>query len=334
MPRQLLETCGFCVAFAILVGCNGSAAHHDDAAAGASGAGRGGKGGGGGTAGSGAAGTTGGGGVGMGGAAGTAGGGGGTTGAAGATGGGGGGASGIAGAAGSGGAGTGGAAGTGGGGGAAGAAGMGGGGSGGVGGRGGGAGGGPGTGGTAGAGGGAGSGGTAGAGPCLSGATGDRVARFRWAGSGSGSTAYVVYEANNLPDTTRWRVTAGSASIGYTPVFADPFLGVGGLDLEGTVFIDVEFSTAGLASISKATIAVFGRSYNTTASGSFSWQTIAGTGATPTNFVSNVAPYSWYAADATAAFRTGDSGALLRLRAGPSSNALIVNRVEICLDAR
>jgi hypothetical protein len=144
----------------------------------------------------------------------------------------------------------------------------------------------------------------------------------------------VVYEANTLPDSSRWRVTAGSASFGYTPVFADPFLGPGGLDLEGTVFIDVELSTAGLSAISKVTIAVFGRSFNTTASGSFSWQTISGTGATPTNFVSNVAPYSWYPGDATAVFRPADSGLLLRLRAGPSSNALVVNRVEICFDAR
>jgi hypothetical protein len=159
------------------------------------------------------------------------------------------------------------------------------------------------------------------------------VARFRWTGSGSGSTASVVYEANTLPDTSRWRVTAGSASIGFTPVFADPFLGAGGLDLEGTTFIDVELSTAGLSSLTGVTIAVFGRSYNTTTSGSFGWQTFDGTGAAPTNLVSNTAPYKWYRADATTEIQAGESGALLRLRAGPSSNALIVNRVELCFDA-
>jgi hypothetical protein len=89
-----------------------------------------------------------------------------------------------------------------------------------------------------------------------------------------------------------------------------------------------------LSAIDHATIAIYGRSYNTTTSGSFTWQTFAGTGAAPTNLVSNVAPYRWYGADATAALRPGDSGLLVRLRAGPSSNALAVNRVEICFDAR
>jgi hypothetical protein len=158
--------------------------------------------------------------------------------------------------------------------------------------------------------------------------------RFRWTGTSSGSTASVVYEANTLPDTSRWHVSAGSTSIGFTPVFVDTALASGGLDLEGDVFIDVEISTAGLSAIDGATIAVYGRSYNTTTSGSFTWQTVHGTGAAPTNLVSNVALYSWYRADATPAFAPADSGALIRLRAGPASNALAVNRVEICLDAR
>ena len=173
----------------------------------------------------------------------------------------------------------------------------------------------------------------AGGGGCISGATGTHSVRFRWAGSGSGSTAYVVYEGNTLPDTSRWHVSAASSSIGYTPVFRDPFLGVGGLDLEGTAFIDVELSTAGLSSIRNVTIAIFGRSYATTTSGSFTWQTFSGTGAAPSGSVANSAPYEWYGANATSAFTPGDSGVLLRLRAGPPSNALIVNRVEICFDA-
>ena len=178
-----------------------------------------------------------------------------------------------------------------------------------------------------------GSGGTleAGKGPCVSGTTGTHAARFRWAGSGS--TAYVVYEANTLPDTSPWHVSAASASVGYTPVFVDPFLGQGGLDLSGAVFIDVELSTAGLSSFRSVTIAVYGRSYNTTTSGSFSWQTLAGTGAAPAGLVSNTAPYEWYTADATPVFSPGNANVLLRLRAGPQSNALVVNRVEICFDA-
>ena len=171
-------------------------------------------------------------------------------------------------------------------------------------------------------------------GGCVSGAVGNHVARFRWTGTTSGSRASVSYEANTLPDRSRWRVSAASRSIGYTPVFGDPFLGEGGLELSGTVFIDVELSTAGLGAISNVTLAVYGRSYNTTASGSFAWRTFSGSGATPSGFVSNVAPYRWYRADATASFVPGDSGVLLRITPGPPSGALVVSRVEVCFDAR
>lgn len=167
-------------------------------------------------------------------------------------------------------------------------------------------------------------------GGCVSGAVGTRAVRFRWRGSGAGSTAYVDYELNQLPDTSRWHVSAASMSIGYTPIFDDIFLGEGGLDLEGTAFIDVQLSTLGLPSVSSATIAIYGRSFNTTASGSFRWQTFHGTGSAPTNLVANSAPYEWYLADATAQLPAGDSGALLRIYPGPSSGALIVDRVEIC----
>jgi hypothetical protein len=170
-------------------------------------------------------------------------------------------------------------------------------------------------------------------GGCVSGATGTHVLRFRWRGSGPGSTAYVDYEANTLPDTSRWRVSAASMSIGYTPRFDDTFLGEGGLDLSGTVFIDVELSTSGLSSISDVSIGIYGRSFATTSSGSFRWQTFSGVGATPSGSVANSAPYEWYRGDATAAFVPGDSGVLLRLRAGPPSSALIVNRVEVCFTA-
>jgi hypothetical protein len=166
-------------------------------------------------------------------------------------------------------------------------------------------------------------------GGCVSGAVGTRAVRFRWRGSSPGSTAYVDYEQNQLPDTTRWHVSAASSSFSYTPIFDDTFLGEGGLDLEGTAFIDVELSTAG-ASVSRATIAIYGRSFDTTASGSFHWQTFHGTGTTPTSLVANSAPYQWYAADATAQLPGGDGSTLLRIYPGPSSDALIVSRVEIC----
>lgn len=171
-------------------------------------------------------------------------------------------------------------------------------------------------------------------GGCISGATGTHVVRFRWTGSGPNTRASVNYEANTLPDTSRWRVTANSMSIGYSPVFTDTFLGAGGLELSGTVFIDVELSTVGLGSISNVTLAILGRSFNTTASGSFTWQTFAGMGAAPSGLVANSAPYEWYRANATAAFTPGDGRVLLRIRSGPPSGSLVVNRVEVCFNTR
>ncbi len=171
-------------------------------------------------------------------------------------------------------------------------------------------------------------------GGCVSGATGTWVARARWTGSGSGSRATVSYEVNTLPDASRWRMSAYGRSIGYTPVFSDVFLGAGGLELGSSNFIDVELSTAGIASLAGVTLALYGRSYNTTASGSFAWQTALGTGAAPSGLVANSAPYQWYRADISRVIRTGDGGLLLRITAGPPSGALVVNRVEICFDGR
>jgi hypothetical protein len=169
------------------------------------------------------------------------------------------------------------------------------------------------------------------AGSCVSGAPGRYAARFRW--TGSGTRASVSYEVNNLPDRTRWRAGAFSRSIGYNPVFGDPFLGEGGLDMSGTVFMDVELSTAGMGSLRGVTLAIYGRSYSTGSSGSFTWMTFDGSGAAPSGSVANSAPYRWYRADATAAFRTGNAGVLLRISPGPPSGSLVVNRVEVCFDA-
>ncbi|MBL8678842.1 MAG: hypothetical protein JNK05_06735 [Myxococcales bacterium] len=173
-------------------------------------------------------------------------------------------------------------------------------------------------------------------GGCISGATGNYVARFRWTGTPPMSRANVSYEANTLPDRARWRVTAANRGpIGsYTPTFTDTFLGEGGLDFGGTTFMDVELSTAGIGSISSVTIAIYGRSFNTTASGSYSWMTFQGSGAAPSGLVSNVAPYRWYQADATSAIRPGISNMLLRISPGPPSGSLVVSRVEICIDGR
>lgn len=155
--------------------------------------------------------------------------------------------------------------------------------------------------------------------------------RIRWANAGG--QAQVVYEVNGLPDHSRDHAGAFGYVIGFTPQFVDPFLGDGGLLLDSSDFVDLELTTAGIAQIASAKLSIFGRSFNTTASGSFNWQTFQGTGAAPTNLVSNVAPYQWYSANMTAAISAGNNGVLIRIKAGPSSGSLVVNRIEICMQA-
>src|SRR5205085_1503481 len=81
-------------------------------------------------------------------------------------------------------------------------------------------------------------------GPCLSGQQGKTAYRVRWAKSGS--TAYVVYEVNGLPDHSRDHTGAFGYQIGFTPSYVDPFLDVGGLQLDGSDFVDIELTTAGV----------------------------------------------------------------------------------------
>ena len=169
-------------------------------------------------------------------------------------------------------------------------------------------------------------------GPCLSGAPGATGYRIRWANGGG--TAYPVYEVNGLPDRSRDRAGAYGYQIGFTPQYVDTALAQGGLLLNASSFVDLELTTVGIAQISAARLSIYGRSYNTTASGSFNWQTFEGIGASPTNLVSNVAPYAWYTANMTTEISPGDDGVLIRIKAGPSSGSLAVNRIELCLQAQ
>ncbi|HTJ44613.1 MAG TPA: hypothetical protein VL463_21055 [Kofleriaceae bacterium] len=166
-------------------------------------------------------------------------------------------------------------------------------------------------------------------GPCLSQTPGATAYRIRWADGGG--TAYPVYEVDGLPDKSRDHAGAYGYQIGFTPSFVDPFLGDGGLQLDGSDFVDLELSTSGLSSISNATLSIYGRSYAVSTDGSFNWQTFVGYNETPSDFVSNVPPYQWYSADMTTELDAGDSNVLIRIKAGPSSGALVVNRIELCV---
>src|SRR2546423_1258473 len=89
-----------------------------------------------------------------------------------------------------------------------------------------------------------------------------------------------------------------------------------------------------ITTVACATLALYGRSYATGAGGSFNWLSFSDAGETPRDFVSNAAPYRWYRAGLGAAIAAGDAKVLLRIKAGPSSGALVVNRIEICMSAQ
>jgi hypothetical protein len=175
-------------------------------------------------------------------------------------------------------------------------------------------------------------GGVIGGGPCLSGAAGATAFRIRWIDAGG--QAQVVYEAYGLPDTTNESAGAYGYVIGFTPQFVDTALAQGGLLLDSSDFVDMGMSTVGLSSISSATISIYGRSYDVSTNGSFDWMSFTGSDSTPTDFVSNVPPYQWYSGDLSTAIDVGDSNVLIRIKAGPSSGALAVNAIEICLQAQ
>ena len=168
-------------------------------------------------------------------------------------------------------------------------------------------------------------------GPCVSGATGATAIRIGWVDGGG--QAMVQYDVEGLPDTSKDMADAYGYQIGFTPQYVDPYLAQGGVAIDSSDFIDIAMTTAGISSITSATLSIYGRSYDTTASGSFNWQTFDGTNATPVDFVSNSAPYQWYSADMTTEIGSGENNVLVRIKAGPSSGALVVNQVEICMVA-
>src|SRR5690606_5800255 len=87
-------------------------------------------------------------------------------------------------------------------------------------------------------------------GPCSSGSAGATAYRIRWANGGG--TAYVIYEVHGLPDKSRNKAGAYGYQIGYSPAYVDPYLAQGGLQLDGSSFVDLDLSTVGVSQISSA----------------------------------------------------------------------------------
>jgi hypothetical protein len=169
-------------------------------------------------------------------------------------------------------------------------------------------------------------------GPCVSGAPGATAIRIEFVDANG--TADVQWLVEGDPDQSNDSAGAYGYQIGFTPSYVDQYLAQGGVGLDDSDFIDITMSTAGLSNISTATLSLYGRSYDVSTNGSFSWQTFDGIGQTAPDFVSNVPPYQWYSADMTTEIGPGESNVRVRIKAGPSSDALVVNEVEICLVAQ
>jgi hypothetical protein len=169
-------------------------------------------------------------------------------------------------------------------------------------------------------------------GPCASGAAGATAIRIKFIDAAG--TADVQWLVEGDPDRSNDKAGTYGYVIGFTPSYVDQFLAQGGVALDSSDFIDISMSTVGLTSITSATLSLYGRSYDVSTNGSFNWQTFDGTGQTTTDFVSNVPPYQWYSADMTTEIGPGENNVLVRIKAGPSSDSLVVNQVEICLVAQ
>ena len=143
-----------------------------------------------------------------------------------------------------------------------------------------------------------------------------------------GSTTAIV-DTIGLPDRSNFQAAPGT-----TTTFDDAAHG-GGISIASGNFILIRFSVDGLTRIKSATLTILGRSYNTTTSGSFRASSpLWGDIKTPTNAVSNAWPYDWTSVDYTANVHPGDprGSTVIRIYAGPSSNSLIINTVELCID--
>ena len=161
--------------------------------------------------------------------------------------------------------------------------------------------------------------------PCTHGA-GWIAWKFHYNGSTSAST-----DVYSLPDSSNWEAVPAYPN---STSWADAIHG-GGIDMASGNWILIRFSLVGLTQIKSATLSMYGRSYNTTTSGSFeAWSPIYGSIFAPQNSISNAWPYQWKSVDYTANVNIGDSPGLtgIRFKAGPSSNDLIINTVELCID--
>lgn len=155
-------------------------------------------------------------------------------------------------------------------------------------------------------------------------------AAFRFHYSPNNGTNAIV-DAFGLSDSSNWEATPV-----YSTSVVDSGNG-GGLEIASGNWILIRYSVVGLTQINAASFSVYGRSYDTTTSGSFeAWTPLYGSASSPTDSVSNAWPYAWTTVDFTGFVQVGDDPGLtgVRLYAGPNSNDLAIHAVELCIDGQ
>jgi hypothetical protein len=160
--------------------------------------------------------------------------------------------------------------------------------------------------------------------PCLNG-VGWAAFRFKY----EGSTDAIV-DAFGLPDDSNWEADA----VYPTSFETDP--GGGGIEIADDNYILIRFSLVGLSVIRSATLSMYGRSFSVDTDGSFdAWSPLYGDIASSTDSVSNAWPYAWTAVDYTANVHVGDpkDSTGIEFKPGPDSDDLLINTVELCMDA-
>lgn len=171
-------------------------------------------------------------------------------------------------------------------------------------------------------------------GACASGATGQTAFRVRFdpEPSDAGGATPVTEVLGLSDDPTFFSVSTFIGPGGHAPTFAGETLGTGGIALDKTNGIDVTFSLRNLPPIRCVTLALLTRSNTPGTSASFQWSGGHGSGKSPPGSVGATATNAWVKTDVTSELGGVDFHDNLRMNAGPPSDALIVQRIELCVE--
>lgn len=169
-------------------------------------------------------------------------------------------------------------------------------------------------------------------GPCTSGAKGATALRVRYEPGDAGNAVPVVEAFGLADDAGFFDVSTFVGVGGHEPTFAEATLGTGGIALDQTNGVDVKMSLQNLPPIHAVTLALLARSNTPNVSSSFQWSGGHGSGKSPPGSVGATATNVWVQADATRELGAVDFHDVLRITAGPPSNTLIVQRIELCID--